>query len=83
MTRSRSSLSIPLACALALVTTMGTAHAGTAPTASGGPATGGPGAASYYDLARKDCLGTARNTKSGITGSFPIRTPISAPLPKR
>ena len=27
-------------------------------------APGGPGALSYFDLARKDCLGTARNTTS-------------------
>src|SRR5258708_26029590 len=30
------------------------------------PATGGPGALSHFDLARKDCLGTARNTTSKI-----------------
>ena len=29
-------------------------------------ATGGPGALSHFDLARKDCLGTARNTTSKI-----------------
>ena len=38
------------------------ATAGTAGTA----ATGGPGAASYFDLARKDCLGTAENTNSKV-----------------
>src|SRR6478736_4180134 len=31
-----------------------------------GSATGGPGALSHFDLARKDCLGTARNTTSKI-----------------
>src|SRR5262245_43046620 len=36
------------------------------PAASAAPATGGPGALSHFDLARKDCLGTARNTKSKI-----------------
>jgi Glucodextranase, domain N len=29
-----------------------------------GSAPGGPGAVSHFDLARKDCLGTARNTTS-------------------
>ncbi len=38
------------------------APAAAAPTA----ATGGPGALSHFDLARKDCLGTARNTTSKI-----------------
>ena len=31
-----------------------------------GAAAGGPGAASYFDLARKDCLGTAENTTSKV-----------------
>lgn len=31
-----------------------------------GTTPGAPGATSYFDLARKDCLGTARNTKSKI-----------------
>jgi glucan 1,4-alpha-glucosidase len=30
------------------------------------PATDGPGAASHFDLARKDCFGTARNTRSKV-----------------
>jgi glucan 1,4-alpha-glucosidase len=30
------------------------------------PAPGGPGALSHFDVARKDCLGTARNTTSKI-----------------
>ena len=30
------------------------------------PAPGGPGALSHFDLARKDCLGTARNTTSKV-----------------
>ena len=40
-----------------------------APTATADPvsaAAGGPGALSHFDLARKDCLGTARNTTSKI-----------------
>src|SRR2546426_7116560 len=31
-----------------------------------GPATDGPGALSHFDLARKDCLGTARNRTSKV-----------------
>lgn len=33
---------------------------------AGTAASGGPGAASYFDLARKDCLGTAENTTSKV-----------------
>ncbi len=36
------------------------------PRAAGTAAAGGPGAASYFDLARKDCLGTAGNTSSKV-----------------
>src|SRR5690242_12233222 len=39
-------------------------------TAAAEPVTGAapdrPGALSHFDLARKDCLGTARNTKSKV-----------------
>ncbi|QMU76099.1 glucan 1,4-alpha-glucosidase [Streptacidiphilus sp. PB12-B1b] len=42
------------------------AAAPAAATAPGATAAGGPGAASYFDLARKDCLGTARNTASKV-----------------
>lgn len=31
-----------------------------------GTAPGGPGAASYLDVARKDCVGTAHNTTSKV-----------------
>lgn len=37
---------------------MGASRSSTAP--------GGPGAVSYFDLSRKDCLGTARNTTSRV-----------------
>jgi glucan 1,4-alpha-glucosidase len=37
-----------------------------APAAHATPAPGGPGALSHFDLARKDCLGTARNTTSKV-----------------
>src|ERR1039457_4597680 len=43
--------------------------AGATPPAAGLPAVaapGGPGTMSYFDLARKDCLGTARNTTSKV-----------------
>ncbi|MEA2211635.1 MAG: hypothetical protein QOF83_1583 [Solirubrobacteraceae bacterium] len=33
---------------------------------SPGPAPGAPGAQSYFDLARKDCVGTARNSTSKV-----------------
>ncbi|GAA1975219.1 glucodextranase DOMON-like domain-containing protein [Nocardioides panacihumi] len=36
------------------------------PPASAAPASGGPGTLSHFDVARKDCLGTARNTSSKI-----------------
>src|SRR3954467_95058 len=34
--------------------------------AQAAPAPGGPGALSHFDLARKDCVGTARNTTSRV-----------------
>src|SRR5512135_1149627 len=34
--------------------------------ASAGVASDGPGALSHFDLARKDCVGTARNTSSKV-----------------
>src|SRR3954452_3307511 len=37
-----------------------------APSAQAAPAPGAPGALSHFDLARKDCVGTARNTTSRI-----------------
>ncbi len=40
-----------------------------APTSAGAataPAVGAPGVVSHFDLARKDCLGTARNTSSKV-----------------
>src|SRR4051812_25968373 len=36
------------------------------PTASAQTAPGAPGALSHFDLARKDCVGTARNTRSKV-----------------
>ena len=40
--------------------------ASAAPVPAGAAASDGPGAASYFDLARKDCLGTAENTTSKV-----------------
>jgi glucoamylase len=37
-----------------------------APAALAAPAPGAPGALSHFDLARKDCVGTARNTTSKV-----------------
>jgi glucoamylase len=36
------------------------------PVPDAGPATDGPGALSHFDLARKDCVGTARNRTSKV-----------------
>ena len=55
---SRCARSLPLA---ALVVLWCAAAAPAAP-----PATDGPGALSHFDLARKDCVGTARNTTSKV-----------------
>ena len=38
----------------------------TAPAADAATAPGSPGSPSYFDLARKDCVGTARNTASRV-----------------
>src|SRR6187551_1437874 len=55
---SRSARSLPLAALVVLWC------APAAPAAT--PATDGPGALSHFDLARKDCVGTARNTTSRV-----------------
>jgi glucoamylase len=55
---SRCARSLPLA---ALVVLWCATAAPAAP-----PATDGPGALSHFDLARKDCVGTARNTTSKV-----------------
>src|SRR5262245_23378644 len=57
--RSRPGLLAPLLCAVLACT--GAANARTAASAPDGP-----GALSHFDLARKDCLGTARNTTSKV-----------------
>jgi glucoamylase len=57
-----------IAASLAAATTIALAGAVVAPAASaaGTAATGGPGVMSHFDLARKDCVGTARNTTSKV-----------------
>src|SRR5689334_14253079 len=52
--------------ASALVALPGPAEARPAAPAAGAAAADGPGSLSHFDLARKDCLGTARNTTSKI-----------------
>ena len=66
MTRSsaRRSAAFASATVLALLATATPALADTPSPA--GVAPGGPGATSHFDLARKDCLGTARNTTSKV-----------------
>src|SRR5881409_1635882 len=53
---------IVVAMGLALAAQVGLPAAGAAPAA----APGGPGVLSHFDLARKDCLGTARNRTSKV-----------------
>ena len=57
-----------IAASLAAATTMALAGAVVAPTASavGTAASDGPGVMSHFGLARKDCVGTARNTTSKV-----------------
>src|SRR4051794_12153588 len=62
--RGAISRSIGTVGALALVVG-GLTFAG-APPALATAASGGPGALSHFDLARKDCLGTARNSTSKV-----------------
>ena len=52
---------------LAVTVVVGALCAGVmATTAAAATAPGAPGAQSYFDLARKDCVGTARNTTSRV-----------------
>src|SRR6185312_15138315 len=44
----------------------GVAQAAAVPAAAATAAPGAPGATSHFDLARKDCLGTARNRTSKV-----------------
>ena len=60
------SLRRPAVIALAAATCVVLGVASGAGSASLSDAPGGPGALSHFDLARKDCLGTARNTTSKV-----------------
>jgi glucan 1,4-alpha-glucosidase len=62
--RGAAARSLGVASALAVIVG-GLTFAG-APPAVAVAATGGPGTLSHFDLARKDCLGTARNTTSKV-----------------
>jgi glucoamylase len=53
-----------LAVALALLAPASAPPTTAAPAEAAAP--GGPGALSHFDLARKDCLGTARNSRSKV-----------------
>ncbi len=57
-----------VAVVTACVATMAAAGAAAAPHPTAGPApiSTAPGSESYFDLARKDCVGTARNTSSKV-----------------
>jgi glucoamylase len=62
---------LPLAAASAGAATTGTSSPGTsaagrAQAGAGGVAPGAPGSMSYFDLARKDCVGTATGTASKV-----------------
>ena len=59
---------LPLAAASAGAATAGTSSPGTsaAGSAQGGVAPDAPGSMSYFDLARKDCVGTATGTASKV-----------------
>src|SRR5947209_3471307 len=69
-TVSRPRKTAPIVCAmLALIFSLAlslTFHAFPAAAVSASSAPDGPGALSHFDLARKDCIGTARNTTSKV-----------------
>ncbi|MGH3417895.1 MAG: glucodextranase DOMON-like domain-containing protein, partial [Actinocrinis sp.] len=67
----RRSAALASATAFAVIAAVPTAtasmhSAATAAVTPTGAAAGAPGAPSYFDLARKDCLGTARNGTSKV-----------------
>src|SRR6266480_3164601 len=51
---------------ISTVFSIGTHHLALAASSASGVASDGPGALSHFDLSRKDCLGTARNTSSQV-----------------
>ncbi len=67
LTSVRRSRSIRRSVAVASATALAVAMFGSAlPAQAATTAPGGPGATSHFDLARKDCLGTARNATSKV-----------------
>jgi glucoamylase len=74
MTRSTSS--VVLLCAVLATTSL------PVPVASAAAAEPGPGAVSHFGLARKDCLGTARNTtgKAWFTVANGVLSDVYAPV---
>jgi glucoamylase len=65
MSRRRVLGSTAIAAVLSAGALVGGAAAGAQPAPSGSAADG-PGALSHFDLARKDCVGTARNRRSKV-----------------
>ena len=57
---------LPLAASSAGAATSGTASTARAQAGAGSVAPGAPGSMSYFDLARKDCVGTAAGTASKV-----------------
>ena len=57
---------LPLAAASAGAATAGPSSPGRAQAGAGSVAPGAPGSMSYFDLARKDCVGTATGTASKV-----------------
>jgi glucoamylase len=57
---------IPLAASVALLAALAVTAPAASAAAAGATAPGAPGAPSYFDLARKDCLGTAAGTRSRV-----------------
>lgn len=66
MKRSSARRSATYASVTVLALLAGGTPALAAASPPSGVASGGPGVASYFDLARKDCLGTARDTTSKV-----------------
>ena len=66
MSRIRMATSVAAATVVAVLSIAPGALAGSSRTTAASVAPGAPGTLSYFDLARKDCVGTARNTTSKV-----------------
>src|SRR5216683_4141921 len=64
--RGRCHMRLVALAVVLLAMVVAPAAAGAQTAAPAAPAMDGPGAVSHFDLARKDCLGTARNTTSKV-----------------